>query len=256
MFSFFVFLFGIFIGSFLNVVIYRVPRGESIVFPSSHCPHCRHRLAWYDLIPLVSYLLLRGKCKYCKQNISLSYPLVELSTGLLFLFLFYLSITPIVNIILLLYLLTMGSIFTVIFFTDLKYGIIPFQVIFVGLIVSFLYLFSSFSFSIFLNHIFSSLGAFISFLSLFLLTKGRGMGLGDVVLVLLMGLFLGFPNIAFALYLAFLTGAIISLILVLIGSKRLRHDTIPFGPFLVAGTLISLFLGNSILRLMQYFLPL
>jgi leader peptidase (prepilin peptidase)/N-methyltransferase len=82
------------------------------------------------------------------------------------------------------------------------------------------------------------------------------MGFGDVVLVLLMGLFLGFPNIAFALYIAFLTGAIVSLILILIGHKHLRNDTIPFGPFLVAGTFISLFIGSSILHIVQSFLPI
>jgi leader peptidase (prepilin peptidase)/N-methyltransferase len=105
-------------------------------------------------------------------------------------------------------------------------------------------------------HLLSALAAFLTFLFLFVITKGRGLGFGDVVLVLLIGLFLGFPNTAFALYLAFLSGALISVFLILIGIKKLKHDTIPFGPFLVIGTLISLYLGGNLLRLVTQYIPL
>lgn len=248
------FVFGTAIGSFLNVVIYRMPRRESVVFPASHCPRCRHKLAWYDLIPVFSYLLLSGRCRYCKEPISAYYPIVEFLTGLLFVLIYYFF--PVLDLVSLVYFLLIGSVLIIIFFTDLQYGIIPFQVVLVGCAGVLAYLFYTFSLYAFITHLLSAAGAFFAFLFLFLVTRGRGMGFGDVVLVTLMGFFLGFPNIAFALYIAFLTGAITSLILILIGSKHMRHDTIPFGPFLVSGTFISLFFGANILQLVSYFLPL
>lgn len=150
----------------------------------------------------------------------------------------------------------MVNVFIVIFFTDLKYGIIPFQVILIGNISVATYLLYTFSPYTIIVHLLSAFGAFLSFLLLFFATRGRGMGFGDVVLTLLMGLFLGFPNTAFALYIAFLTGAVVSLILILMGAKHLRKDTIPFGPFLVTGTLISFLFGSSILKVVHYFFPL
>lgn len=252
MFALIILIIGLLIGSFLNVVIYRLPRRESIAFPPSHCPHCRHKLAWYDLLPVISFISLKGKCRYCKQQISFIYPLVEVVTGIMFLSIYL--FLPSTGMVFLVYLLIMTSVFITIFFTDFKYGIIPFQVVMVGVLTTVSYLLYSFSFFTITSHLLSSLSAFASFLFLFLITKGRGMGFGDVVLALLMGLFLGFPNIVFALYIAFLTGACISLILVLLGSKRFRHDTIPFGPFLVIGTFITVFYGNSILQIVKIFL--
>lgn len=250
----FIFILGTVVGSFLNVVIYRLPKGESIVFPGSHCPHCRHRLFWQDLIPVISYITLLGKCRYCKERISKFYPLVEILTGLLFLFV--LIFIPYQSLVMLAYYLIMTCIFIIIFFTDLKYGIIPFQVILLGTIATIVNLFITLSLFVFITHLFSAIAAFLIFLSLFLATKGRGMGFGDVILVFLMGLFLGFPEIVFALYIAFLTGAVGSLILILVGSKKLRHDTIPFGPFLVLGTFINLFFGDLIQIMVRNFLPI
>lgn len=254
MLELFIFIFGLVVGSFLNVVIYRLPKRESIVFPPSHCPHCRHKLVWYDLIPVVSYVLLFGECRYCNKTISPIYPLVELLTGLLFVCLY--SSFMSMGIVVLIYYFLILPIFLTIFFTDLKYGIIPFQLVLAGSIITSVYLVYTFSPYVLLSHLLSAFSAFLAFLFLFLITKGRGMGFGDVVLVFLMGLFLGSPYIAFALYIAFLTGAVTSLILILIGSKRLRHDTIPFGPFLVIGTFISLFYGEYILMTVRYFLPI
>lgn len=254
MLSYLLFIYGLFVGSFLNVVIYRLPKNESIVFPPSHCPQCRHKIAFYDLIPVISYLILGGKCRHCKQSISFIYPFVEILTGLLFFSIF--QFLPIYNYVTLIYLLVMMSVFIVVFFTDLKYGIIPFQVVLLGLIAVLTYLIYIFSFAEFINHFLAGIGAFIAFLLLFLFTKGKGMGFGDVVLVFLIGLFLGFPKVGIAIYIAFLTGAVISLILVLIGIKKIKHDSIPFGPFLVSGTLLSLFFGNYFMRLIMVYLPL
>lgn len=254
MISLLIFLFGTVVGSFLNVVIYRLPKGESIIFPPSHCPHCRHRLFWYDLMPIISYILLFGKCRYCKKTISVIYPLVEAITGLLFLFIFI--FVPYGNIFTLFYYLFMAGVFLAIFFTDLKYGLIPFQLVLIGTVVVLFKLLLTFSLYVFLSHILSALAAFLIFLFLFLVTKGRGMGFGDVILVMLMGLFLGYPAIGFALYIAFLTGAVASLILIIVGSKRLRNDTIPFGPFLVLGTFINLFFIDLIQSIVRSFIPL
>lgn len=246
MLTIFIFLYGLIIGSFLNVIIDRIPKGQSIVYPPSHCEHCRHRLAWYDLIPVLSFLMLKGRCRYCQKSIGIYYPFIELLTGLLFVLTYIFSINT--NIIYIFYLLIMLSVFIVIFFTDYKYGIIPFSVTALGGITAFFYLITSFPLPVILIHFLSAIGAFLFFLFLFLITKGKGMGFGDVVLVLLMGLFLGFPEIIIALYLAFVLGAIISLILIVLGHKKIRHDTIPFGPFLVAGTFITLFWGKYFLN--------
>jgi len=245
---------GAVVGSFLGVIAYRVPKKESIVFPASHCPHCRHKLLWYDLIPIVSYLSLLGKCRYCRKPISFVTLAVEIWTSLLFalIYIFF----PGVHLIQLIYYLAIGSIFTVIFFTDYMYGIIPFQISIIGFFITFFYLLFSYSPSVVIVHLFSAIGAFLSFLFLFLITRGKGMGFGDVILVALMGILLGFPDIIFALYIAFLTGAIMSGFLILIGRKKLKNDSIPFGPFLVIGTLASFFYGTQILNLVRYYLPL
>ncbi|HZE86743.1 MAG TPA: prepilin peptidase [Methylomirabilota bacterium] len=238
----FLFLFGICVGSFLNVVTDRLPNGESIIKGRSHCDFCKKKLGFFDLIPLFSYVFLAGRCRYCQKKLSFYYPLVELLTGLLFIFIALhtgmLSET--------FYYLFIVSTLIILFFTDLKYGILPFVVIFPTIIISLGYILLTTQ-SLLLNDLLSAFGAFLFFLLLFFITKGRGMGFGDVVYVFLMGLLLGFPNIVLGLYIAFLSGAIISLILVLIKRKKLQGGTVPFGPFLVAGTFISLFWGQQIL---------
>jgi prepilin signal peptidase PulO-like enzyme (type II secretory pathway) len=134
----------------------------------------------------------------------------------------------------------------VIIFTDIKYGIIPFKVIAVTVVAAVIYaLFSP----MFLNYLLSALGVFALFLALFLITRGRGLGFGDVVYAFMMGFVLGYPNIIVGLYVAFLTGAIVSLILVWTGKKKMKGDSIPFGPFLVAGTLLGLFWGDQLISL-------
>lgn len=248
-----VFIYGLFIGSFLNVVIDRVPKGQSILFPPSHCPHCRHRLAWYDLLPVVSFILLNGKCRYCKTKISLYYPLLELLTGEIFLLVYLFSSHA--GFLYTLYVLVMASVFIVIFFSDYKYGLIPFSVVGLGTAITLSYLLYTASFSNILLHLAASIGAFLFFFFLFLFTKGKGMGFGDVVLVFLLGLFLGFPLVVVALYVSFLSGALVSVLLIILGTKKLKNDTIPFGPFLIFGTFVTLFWGNAILKIvLPYFL--
>ncbi len=245
MITFFFILFGLFVGSFLNVLIDRLPREETVLSGRSHCEFCKHKLDWYDLIPLVSFVLLKGKCRYCRTPLSFYYPIVEMTTGFLFVLSYvFLPLTFIY------YYLFLISTLIVIFFIDLKYGIIPDKILFPAIFVSLPYLFII-HYSLLIIHIASALGAFVFFFLLHLLTRGRGMGFGDVKFVILMGLVLGFPGIVIGLYIAFLTGAIISLILVAWGKKKLRGSTVPFGPFLVFGMLVSLFWGNVILGFLQ-----
>ena len=256
----FIFLLGLLVGSFLNVLVDRLPREESLIWARSRCDRCKKNLKWYDLIPLLSFIFLKGKCRYCRMRISLYYPVVELATGVLFIltFLFLGIMNPFglaqggheLRIMDLGYYLFLVSSLIVIFFADLKYGIIPDKIIFPSIVVSLIYLFLIHN-SLFLIHILAALGASLFFLILFLVTRGRGMGFGDVKFAFLMGLVLGFPDIVFALYIAFLTGAIIGCILIVWRKKRVFGTTIPFGPFLVIGTLISIFFGDILQNLLR-----
>lgn len=269
----FLFFIGLAVGSFLNVLIDRLPKEENVLVGRSYCDHCRHPLAWYDLIPLLSFVLLRGRCRYCQKKISWQYPMVELLTGGMFVLgsLGFLGSLG-GSLISLCYLFFVLCCLIVIFFADLKYGIIPDKVVYPAIAVTFLFrlqgvrLANSFTpgsaswrtgvfpwlasghlgggTSPIINYLLAGLGALGFFGALVLLTKGKGMGLGDVKLAFLMGLALGFPEIIVALYFAFLTGALLSAILILTKRKKFGQ-TIPFGPFLSAGTIFSLFYGEK-----------
>ncbi|HSA84274.1 MAG TPA: prepilin peptidase [Patescibacteria group bacterium] len=249
---FLIFLFGTCVGSFLGVVIDRLPRGENISKGRSHCDHCKKTLTALDLIPIFSFLFLRGRCRHCGARLSLFYPIVEIVTGSLFVIaaLHVSSMYQVVSImymIELFYYLFIISSLIVLFFIDLKYGILPFSIMFPAMIVTFLFILLNTN-NMIQNHFLAALGAFGFFLALFLLTRGRGMGFGDVVYVFLMGLLLGFPSIVLGLYMAFVSGAIVAVILVLLHKKKMRGSTIPFGPFLVFGTLICLLWGDHLTK--------
>lgn len=250
LFAFYIFILGLLIGSFLNVLIDRIPKRKLFKKRRSYCDSCKKTLEWYDLVPVFSFIFLQGKCRYCHFPLSLYYPIIELITGALFIITFVFIFGgnfQLDKILTLIYYLFIVSSFIVIFFTDLKYGIIPDKILFPAILVSLAYLFFIHN-SLFVTHLLSGVGAFLLFLLLHLITKGKGMGFGDVKLVFLMGLFLGFLNTILALYLAFLTGAVVGLILILWGKRKFFGGKIPFGPFLVLGTLISLFLGEKIIK--------
>jgi len=252
---FLIFFFGLIIGSFINVLIYRLPRDLSLN-GRSYCPKCKKKISWYDNIPLVSFLLLKGKCRKCHSPISLQYPLVELLTGVLFVTSFFLLINSnsefrIQNSelgfwITLLYTFWIVSAFLAIFIIDLKHQIIPDQILYSSLFVVSFYEFIIHH-SSFTIHLISAVAGFIFFYFLYKITKGKGMGFGDVKLVFLMGLVLGYPNIILALYLAFLTGATAGVILILARLKKLKQP-IAFGPFLSLATIVSYFLGTEIIK--------
>lgn len=247
------FVFGLCVGSFLNVLVDRLPHGESIIKKRSYCDHCKKTLRWYELIPVLSYTVFNGKCPRCHKKISIMYPLGEILGGLFFVLVaFAIGIENLMTIqstflLQFFYLLFIAGCLQAIFFTDVKYGIIPDAIVYPASAVALLY--TAFFSPLFLwTHILCAVGAFVFFLVLFLVTKGKGMGLGDVKLVFLMGLFLGFPQIAVALYIAFLAGSVVAIALVLFRKRRFIGGTIPFGPFLVIGTGISYFFSSEIIR--------
>ena len=257
---FLIFLIGLLVGSFLNVLIDRLPREEQVFKGRSYCESCRKTIKWYDLIPLLSFIILKAKCRYCRFPLSLYYPLVELVTGVVFVSIFIFvsdgsiryHVLSIKYISELLYYLFIGSALIVIFFADLKYGIIPDVITYSAVAVSFLYTILNTYYIV--PFIAAAVSSFLFFLIIFLATRGRGMGFGDVKFAFLIGLLLGFPKTIISLYVAFLTGAIISIILVLTGKKKFRGSTVPFGPFLVIGTLIALLWGDILLKIALPFL--
>ncbi len=234
-----IFTIGLMVGSFLNVVIYRLPEGESIVFPPSHCPDCNHKLKFHDLIPVISFLSLSGKCRYCGSKISWQYPLVELITGILYLLL-YLQYGYSTKILILMLLI---SALIVISLIDLKYKIIPniisYSFIIIGLILA-----------LFFNHISilnSVFGIVIpaGLLLILALLYKKGMGMGDVKLVAMIGAFIGWKYTLLGIFFGSLFGSVIGL--VMIGSGIIdRKSRIPFAPFIGFGTLISILYGQVI----------
>jgi prepilin signal peptidase PulO-like enzyme (type II secretory pathway) len=244
-----IFLFGLVIGSFLNCIIYRLELREfkkekkSFLRGKSFCPSCKHVLAWYDLIPIISFFILRRKCRYCKKKISIQYPTVELLTALIFLLILNYSNY---NLLFTIYHLLIVSLLILIFVYDLKHFIIPDTAVFSIITITFLYnlIFNS-QFLVY-NSVLTAIVVSLSFLTIFALSKGRWMGFGDVKLVFFIGLFLGFPLTLVALFFSFLIGAIIGIILILLKKKGLKSE-VPFGPFLIIGTYIGLFLGKEII---------
>ena len=246
-----IFLFGLAAGSFLNCVIYRLESNQSFLKGRSFCPHCKHQLGFWDLMPVLSFIMLGGKCRYCQKRIPLQYPLIELSTGLLFVFT-KLEITT-MGVIPSFYWLTIISFLIVIFVYDLKHYIIPDKVIYPAIGITLFYDFylgvtkSRLILGDFVDQLLSAGGAAGFFAAIVIVSRGKWMGVGDIKLAFLMGLILGLPSILVALFLAFLSGAIIGVGLIVSGKKTMKSE-VPFGPFLVTGTFIALFWGQELIN--------
>lgn len=221
-----IFLLGLSIGSFLNVLIDRLPKGRTI-WGRSQCDYCNKKLRWYELIPIVSYIIQKGRCRRCHKRLSIQYPLVEFITGIGFVFLYPQFVSLIIFCALL-----------VVFVADLKYQIIPDSMLVIAAIGAGLG-------GLWVNAL-AGLGAALFFYMLWRITRGRGMGFGDVKLACVLGLLLGFPGIVIALYAAFLTGAIVGVILILRGKAGLKSK-IPFGPFLILGFVFAYYYETSII---------
>lgn len=247
-----VFIFGAVVGSFLNCALCRMEHKKSFIKGSSFCPKCNHKLAWFDLIPIFSFLLLKRKCRYCHDKISFQYLITEIATGLLFLLLFYF----IGFNFKLIYCLIIFCLLEMIFIHDLKHYIIPDRLIFslIGIVLIFNIL------NFFVNcklkiencislfHIVMAIVVSAGFFFLiWLISQGKWMGFGDVKLALFMGLFLGWPAILPALFFAFIFGSVVGLILIANKKKKLKSQ-VPFGPFLITGTLFAFFLGQKVIN--------
>ena len=252
------FVLGLLIGSFLNAVIWRINISEKIFLSFSVCPSCRKNIRWYDNIPLVSFIILRAKCRKCQGKISWQYPLMELIVGLIFAFIganFFDSVdfsTWGITI----YLLGIISIFTVIFVYDLKYMEIPVIFLWLGI-------FWAIAFNLYFDWgqeniknvldvgTYSGvLAAALSFLVFFALSVGsreKWMGLGDAYLVVFLGLVLGWPQIVTGMFISFFIGGIFSIVL-LISKKKKMKSRLPLSPFLITGSFLALFWGEKIMN--------
>lgn len=247
------FVLGLVMGSFYNVVIFRVPEGKSIVKPRSACGSCGTVLKTWDLIPVFSFLFLKGKCRYCKAKISAQYPLVELLTGFLFVVL-YLKFGLTVELFFSAFLM---SVLLNVFFIDLKHQIIPNGLVLTGLIggIAFFVLRFWYKDAILDGAAWYSplLGMLVTSGFLFLVAllgkviyKGDAMGMGDVKIFMPIGLFLGFKLGIIALFFSVLIGGLTGLFLILTKLKD-RKSQIPFGPFIVAGSFLALLFGQEVL---------
>lgn len=241
-----IFTYGLLIGSFLNVCIYRIPREENIAFPSSHCPNCNTNLKWYDNIPLLSYIILKGKCRYCDTNISSQYPMIELLNAIIYLLLFYkfnLSIDFI-------FYALIASTLIVVTIIDLKEMIIPDSLVITLLVLSILHKATNYIIHKTPINIIDSLGALLIaggiFLLIVILSRG-GMGGGDVTLIGALGFILGIKYITLTIFLSFVLGGLISVFL-LATKLKTRKDPVPFGPFIVLGFMITLFWGEGLIE--------
>ncbi|PIS15743.1 prepilin peptidase [Candidatus Roizmanbacteria bacterium CG09_land_8_20_14_0_10_41_9] len=250
-FYIFLFLFGTAIGSFLNVLIDRLPQEESIM-GRSRCDSCGHVLGWRDLFPLVSYFFLMGKCRYCNKKVSIQYPLVELATGLLFVF-SWVHIQPLGTGLILkkFIILLIVSCFIVIFVSDAKYHLIPDSVQVVLFSLSLFLPFSSeITAGLYLDRIVAAFLVMAPVFFLHMITRGRGMGFGDVKLAFIIGFLLGTLEGLIAIYLAFVLGGLMGIFLILFKLKKLK-SRIAFGPFLVAGVLLVLFYKGALVSVMK-----
>jgi len=245
-----VFIIGLIIGSFTGVCIFRVPRMESVVSPASHCPQCSRPIRFYENIPVISFLVLMGRCRGCRLPISWRYPMVELIQGIGYLFIYHqwgLTIPMVV------YALFFSSLIVVIFI-DLDHQIIPDRItlpgIVIGLVASTTLLPTGFlnaTIGLFLG---GGLFYLIATLSWIVLKK-EGMGGGDIKFIAMIGTFLGWKGVLLTIFLGSASGSVIGLLGVLF-HKIEREAPIPFGPFLAVGALLTLFWEAQILH---WYLP-
>ncbi|MFC1957542.1 prepilin peptidase [Chloroflexota bacterium] len=248
------FILGTSFGSFLNVVIDRLPRGQSLVYPPSHCGTCGKKLGVFELIPIASYLWLKGRCRYCKASIPRRILAVEMGSGLLFALISFNYGFSIEFLVLAFY----TCIFIILTLIDLEHGLILNKITYPAIGISFALapFWSSLGFSrTFLGgnsvlHVFlSSLSGGVIFAGFFLiiilLSRG-GMGWGDVKMAWLIGLVTGFPSVLVAMMVSFISGGLTAGLLLLLHLKS-RKETIPYGPFLAIGAFIALLWGENII---------
>ncbi|OGC68684.1 hypothetical protein A2415_01890 [candidate division WWE3 bacterium RIFOXYC1_FULL_39_7] len=279
---FFVFVAGTFFGSFINLVSDRTITGETILTGRSKCDHCNKPLEPQNLVPVLSYFFQKGRCTFCGTKLSLYYPLSEILSGLLLVY--SAIITSLFSnfsqytLIMFVYIAVVLYFYLILFLTDAKYSLLPDKVVFtaIAFVIISLVAITTYDLAVYYNQLagdafgkyllqaglwnyeviaalkrfillfISSFGIAAFFLFLIYITRGRGMGGGDVKLGLLIGLFNGFPNNILAIFLGFLFGAVYSVVLMVLKKKGMK-DVIPFGPFLIIGSIIAFTWGTEIL---------
>jgi len=243
-------LVGLMVGSFSNVCVYRIPRGESIAFPASHCPNCQHDIAWYDNIPLLSWLVLKGKCRHCQLAISARYPFLEVLMGLSWALLAWkFGPSP-----MLLEAVVLVSFLWVLSLIDYETGYLPDVLTLPGILLGL-------GFAWWLGDVQSAvLGAVIGYgvfwlvaKLFFLATKQEGMGAGDFKLLAMLGAFMGWQALPFIVFVSSLVGAVVGLVYLKL-SKQSKYTEIPFGPYLAMAGVLWFLWGEEILTAYQAFL--
>lgn len=242
---------GLIVGSFLNVVIHRLPLEQSIVRPGSHCPSCNTPIKFYDNIPVISYIILLGKCRKCKAHISIQYPLIELFTAFTFWLSFvYYKETTLLHLGMVILFLCLLLVLALI---DLMHMILPLELTIGGAVVFLGYSF----FNPFLTPLMAfgtALGAMAVFAGLYFfylkVRKIEGLGQGDIWMMLLLGSFLGLNKLVIAVLLASFSGLLVGIFFIIFKKKDMKH-ALPFGTFLGLGSYLSFFWGEPIMRFFQ-----
>ena len=239
------------IGSFLNVLIFRIPEEQSIILPSSHCLKCGHAIRVYDNIPIVSYLVLRGKCRDCHEKISVQYPIVEAITALMSLLLFLkfgLSFKYLSSFIFTCALITIT-------FIDLRHQIIPDVISLPGIPVFFFLAIFFMNLTVWESLLGILIGGGCLFAIAFLyeiITKREGMGGGDIKLLAMLGAFLGCKSLFFILFVSSLLGAVVGVSAMIIKGQDMKY-AVPFGPFLSIAAILYLFVGADVTKLLFFY---
>ncbi len=239
------FVLGTIFGSFFNVLIYRLPKNESIVFPPSHCPNCGYEIKPYDNIPIISFIVLKGKCRNCGSPISFRYPLVEFITGLLFLFVVYnygLTLNALNYLI-------FFSILFVISFIDAQTMLVPDPLIVIGLLWGVFY---TVILGLNVGRVDGIIGGIAGALIIVLIRivgkfiyKQEVMGEGDVGILAMIGLYLGYKSLLSVILLGSFTGALTGVILIIMGNKGMK-SAVPFGPFLSLGAFLTVVFSETL----------
>jgi len=246
-------IFGSLWGSFANVCIYRLPENKNVITGRSSCPNCKNKIPWYDNIPLLSFILLMGKCRLCKKPIDLQYFIVELISAISFVSIYYFFGLTLAALL----LLILSIFFIIIFFIDLKHFIIPNELTFPLMIIGFIKSFDpNLNQTIFPNYINSLIGGVFGYLIIWLIIffykkvrKKEGMGLGDAKLMSVIGFWFGWVSIPFTIFIS----SAVALILVvpsLINKSRKMSSEIPFGPYIIIGCIFYVSFSNQIKSLL------
>ncbi len=245
-------LLGLLVGSFLNVLILRTKSGKSFVTGRSECPKCHKALSWYELVPVLSYAIQKGRCRGCRARISPQYPLVELLTGAVYAGLYLAIGTGSQQAVFYLGVwLAAASLLIAAAVYDLHWMILPdrfmIPLILIG-IINVIVLNTIFDQSVLIPRLIAAVVFALFFTTLWLVSSGKWLGDGDIRLAFAMGLLLSLEQLLVAVFFAFNIAAVVAIGL-LIGKKKARHDALPLGPFLIIGTFISLFFGQAIMKL-------